>query len=789
MTISTTYSVDFINDYVLSFGSGSYYEPDSASLSDGGWVTGAIDGAGTFLLERFNSVGAKLLQYSSRHDFSAVKVAAAGTTVVAAAAHGDGSVTFKFIKINDFYYSDIALGTGTHPDIASNRDGLRVAAVWEQSYSATDSDIWVNLSDVEDTAAKQFRVDTSRALDTNASVAFLSSGNVVVAWNRTDASGNTALWYAVYADDGAGTVVTAPVQIDAVGSINHAPSVVADMAGGFVIGYEDNASGDVEARAYTHRADGFVTLASLSRIDDPDIEASSAYFGSGVIGAAFTHQFIDGDAVREEDVYLNLVDTVTGASLIDPANPLLIGVDVTGGASLTSLAGDSGKFIVSYDSQGETHQRLWQLVETITGDSAANTLQGTTSGFLHLNGGSGNDILRDGEGNDRLSGGADNDLLYNGEGDDYLDGGAGSDTVRLFFRDLTGSVVSLGSTDPQDTGHGMDVLVGIENLIGTGYDDTLIGNDGANKLDDGGNAFYRGQDTLVGGGGNDTYVVHGSSDIVVETSSSGGVDLVEAGSDFTLPALVENLTLLETDRYGRALNAKGNSLANRIEGNFGYKDLDDVLHEDVLTGLGGNDTYIVKTSGTKVVETSNGGSDTVTAAVSFTLASSNWVELLQTTLASGSAAIDLTGNNIAQGIIGNNGANKLGGLGGDDLLFGLGGNDTLTGGTGKDTFQFNTQLSSAGNVDAITDFNPVDDTIKLAKSIFAALNVGALSSDAFWKSTAGVAHDTSDRIIYDTDSGALFYDADGNMAGGVGAIKFAVVGINLALANADFTVA
>ncbi len=236
-------------------------------------------------------------------------------------------------------------------------------------------------------------------------------------------------------------------------------------------------------------------------------------------------------------------------------------------------------------------------------------------------------------------------------------------------------------------------------------------------------------------------------------------------------------------------NATGGSAADTIIGNVGNNVLNGRGGADAMTGGLGNDTFIVDNAGDKVIEFSGGGSDTVSASVSFALASSNWVEILQTTSASGSAGIDLTGNNIAQGIIGNSGANKLGGLGGDDLLFGLGGNDTLTGGTGKDTFQFNTALSSAGNVDAITDFNVVDDTIKLAKSIFAALNVGALSSDAFWKSTAGVAHDTSDRIIYDSDGGALTYDADGALAGGVGAIKFAVVGLNLGLTNADFTIA
>jgi Ca2+-binding RTX toxin-like protein len=63
---------------------------------------------------------------------------------------------------------------------------------------------------------------------------------------------------------------------------------------------------------------------------------------------------------------------------------------------------------------------------------------------------------------------------------------------------------------------------------------------------------------------------------------------------------------------------------------------------------------------------------------------------------------------------------------------------------------------------------------------------GALDLSAFHKSTAGVAHDVNDRIIYDTDSGALFYDADGN--GQSAAIQFARLSKNLNVSAADFII-
>ena len=132
------------------------------------------------------------------------------------------------------------------------------------------------------------------------------------------------------------------------------------------------------------------------------------------------------------------------------------------------------------------------------------------------------------------------------------------------------------------------------------------------------------------------------------------------------------------------------------------------------------------------------------------------------------------------------GADTLIGGGGSDLLDGGLAADTLTGGAGEDTFRFSTALGN-GNVDWIKDFNVADDTILLDNLIFADVGGdGALALGAFHKSAAGVAHDADDRIIYDTDSGALSYDADGT--GQVAAIQFARLSTNLNLSAADFII-
>jgi Ca2+-binding RTX toxin-like protein len=136
--------------------------------------------------------------------------------------------------------------------------------------------------------------------------------------------------------------------------------------------------------------------------------------------------------------------------------------------------------------------------------------------------------------------------------------------------------------------------------------------------------------------------------------------------------------------------------------------------------------------------------------------------------------------------------NVLGGTGNDtltgdaaaNLLSGGGGNDVLDGGAGLDTFQFDFALDSSSNVDTILNFS-TGDKIALASSVFSALSPGALSGSEFFSGAgANAAQDASQRIVYDSASGALYYDADG--LGGVSAVQFAVIDTHPTLSSGDF---
>ena len=146
----------------------------------------------------------------------------------------------------------------------------------------------------------------------------------------------------------------------------------------------------------------------------------------------------------------------------------------------------------------------------------------------------------------------------------------------------------------------------------------------------------------------------------------------------------------------------------------------------------------------------------------------------------------LKGAGGADSLNGGAAADSLDGGGGKDTLAGGLGDDTLTGGKGKDVFLFDTKLG-AKNVDDITDFNVNDDTIQLDRDIFTKFAAaGTLKANAFVSNDTGKAEDKKDRIIYNENTGKLYYDADGSKSGK--AVEFAELDKHLHLTHDDFVI-
>jgi serralysin len=245
-------------------------------------------------------------------------------------------------------------------------------------------------------------------------------------------------------------------------------------------------------------------------------------------------------------------------------------------------------------------------------------------------------------------------------------------------------------------------------------------------------------------------VITGDDGSLTVIGTTGDDTLIGGAGDDTLRGTTGNDTL-----YGWA----GNDL---LFGGAGV---------DKLYGGVGDDTYMVDNVGDKIIEYVGEGIDTIrTSLASYTLPAN--VERLEYT---GTGAFSGTGNALANTIIG--GA-------GNDMLNGGAGSDVLVGGDGADRFVFNTALGAA-NIDFIDDFNSGMDKIVLENAIFKALKKpGDLSAGAFNTGTAATQAD--DRIIYDPNSGAVFYDSDGT--GSAAAIHFATLDAGLSLTQFNFQV-
>jgi Ca2+-binding RTX toxin-like protein len=157
---------------------------------------------------------------------------------------------------------------------------------------------------------------------------------------------------------------------------------------------------------------------------------------------------------------------------------------------------------------GDAQDDILVSIENVIGSAFGDRIIGDGGSNL-LSGLQGDDVLHGGAGSDRLLGGEGIDLLLGGSGADVLDGGAGSDWAQYFGS--SAAVTILLYTDQASGGDAQgDQLDGIENVLGSFFDDTLWGDDGANQL-------------AGGSGGNDTLKGFGGADVLVGMDGDDGL--------------------------------------------------------------------------------------------------------------------------------------------------------------------------------------------------------------------------------------------------------------------------
>ena len=514
--------------------------------------------------------------------------------------------------------------------------------------------------------------------------------------------------------------------------------------------------------------------------NDTGIELDQLYGGDGndMLVGGFGDQLMGGAGI--DTIRLNLSAAIGGVSI-----------------SIDDLASDQGAIILGGRiAQVEAITELF-LPNFRNFVSLHGQLEGAGAdpwvGDAVIVGGSDVDMIVGSAARDILGGGDGDDILEGGDGSNTLFGDAGSDTAS-YAHASRGVSVMLDSGTGTDAVTIFDSLVSIENARGSAFTDDLHGTAFANVLSGGAGddrlEGKAGNDLLSGGAGND--VIDGGFDndtasyedaiaaVKVSLSLSGAQVTVGAGTD-TLVA-IENL---QGSSYDDTLT--GNVADNILWGGAGKDKLDGGYGADTLYGGTGDDSYLVENVKDVVSEMVDEGVDTVTATISYAL-EANVEKLILT----GSAAIDGTGNALANTITGNKSNNIIAGLDGkdtiyggdgDDILNGGAGGDVLSGNAGNDIFVFDV-LTTTANRDAIKDFTTGEDHIAFARGVFAALTNGAagtLSASAFVTGTKALT--AEQHIIYNASTGGIYYDDDGS--GGHAAIQVATLTNHVAINVTD----
>ena len=478
------------------------------------------------------------------------------------------SVIHNFSRLGSGSSEGSAAPSGSPSPSAGESPGT--AAPESSAPTSTESSVADPAPDPAPEAAGSSDVGAIDDIDTDANTIAenVSSGDTVgITANARDADGSDSVTYtlsddaggrfAIDANTGVVTVADAS-QIDYEADTGHSIEVTATSSDGsastetYSIGVSDVADGvdvgavsdaDGGANTVIENAANGTTVGITASATDADVSDSVTYTLSDDASGRFAIDSSTGVVTVADGTKLDyetatshsitVLATSSDGSTSSETYSISLSDTTEGTSGDDTLTGKSGVDDVIDGLAGD---------DNINGKGGADTLYGS-AGDDTLVGGSGNDTLDGGSGDDNLDGGSGVDILIGGAGADVLDGGTGGDDTASYAGSSAGVNVSLATGTGTGGDAAGDTLSNIENLIGSDYDDTLIGNStggGSNTLDGGlGNDTLTGaaghdvlnggagNDTLSGGTGNDTL----NGDAGNDTLDGGvGVDTLDGGA-------------------------------------------------------------------------------------------------------------------------------------------------------------------------------------------------------------------------------------------------------------------
>ena len=638
MTISTSVTYTPLGEVIDVTGD---TRAATAQLANGNYLAVTEEPGGNLRLTVQDELGGGIDSLSMAGRNPQVAVLASGGVVVV--AEGPEDVVFQLVSADagGFQGEPKTLGdvNSRDADVTALANGGFAIASTDLVAGNTDVDLRIYTAGGILQAARTVS-PLSSADEGDPVVLGLPGGNIVVVWTREDLDGNTEVWQRLY--DVSGLPLIGATAVGTSGTINRAPSV-ALTGDGYAIAYEDNGAGtggtDITVKTYSQAGDITGTYFPSNPGNAASTQNETGPELMSVPGGSLLLAYAAGPEANR-NIELAFIDPdMPGGGITSFPARAVDGMELSPQDVDLTFTGDIRTFRVTYtdgmlggDTIDDIESRRFDLRLNVISDEASDTMVATGL----------------------------QEWFYGGGGVDTVDYSASPYGVMASLESDGGTMPDAGGLSTAE----YDVYSGVENLIGSGFDDQLTGASGANQLYGGagndlllggdGNDFLdggAGADTMVGGRGNDSYVVNDAMDRIGEIGFAlgGGIDTVQVFiNNYVQEANVEVVRLATVDNLAN-FDVTGNDAPGTLIGNAG---------SNVLTGRGGND--------------------------------------------------------------------QINGNAGDDTLIGNTGRDTLVGGSGADQFYYSSVSESragSANRDVINGFSHGFDIISLRDMDANALTV------------------------------------------------------------------